>query len=202
MAKKEAGCKKIQADGNFERMNRMVVCPHCGAKISDERRICPHCRHEIQKPVYKRAWFLVLALVLLCGAMSSPRAEATVDGLICGYSKTIVPPVSEQEYMDYRVEDLQKDFAADGTGRFLDRYVSVTGIYGMIDSRVESFTVKAEGEKLPFRGIKCKLHTTADQDEIRRIPVGSEMTVRGKVAEAENGIGYQINVISVEATER
>lgn len=198
MAKKAAAVKKVKSDENFDRMNRMVVCPHCGAKVSDEQRICPHCKHEMKKPVYKRAWVLVLALVLFCGSMSSPRAEATVDGLICGGSKTIIPPVSESEYMDYEVNDLQKDFALDGTGRFKDRYISLTGEYSMIDSRIEYFTVRAEGEKLPFRGIKCKLHTTADQEAIRDIPLGEKINVKAKAAPAENGIGYQLNVISVE----
>lgn len=53
----------------------MIKCSECGAEISDQAKSCPHCgaKQKIKKPLYKRPWFIVLAVIIILSAISSSK---------------------------------------------------------------------------------------------------------------------------------
>lgn len=45
--------------------NKMVKCKTCGADIAASARVCPACGAKNSKPIYKRWWFWVIAVIFL-----------------------------------------------------------------------------------------------------------------------------------------
>ena len=39
-------------------------CKVCGAEIAKTARLCPHCGAKNKKPIYMRAWFILLLIIL------------------------------------------------------------------------------------------------------------------------------------------
>lgn len=49
----------------------MIDCKYCGHTISKTAKSCPHCGGRFKKPVYKRWWFIVIAVILVLGVIGS-----------------------------------------------------------------------------------------------------------------------------------
>ena len=45
--------------------NKMIKCKTCGADIAASARVCPACGAKNSKPIYKRWWFWVIAVIFL-----------------------------------------------------------------------------------------------------------------------------------------
>ncbi len=45
--------------------NKMTKCKTCGADIASSARVCPACGAKNSKPIYKRWWFWVIAVIFL-----------------------------------------------------------------------------------------------------------------------------------------
>lgn len=50
---------------------KMKKCKHCGAEIAKSARVCPQCGGKNKPPFYQRPWFLILAALVLIGALLS-----------------------------------------------------------------------------------------------------------------------------------
>lgn len=46
---------------------KMVICKNCNAPIPENTKICPSCGAKNKKPFYKRAWFIILAVIVVIG---------------------------------------------------------------------------------------------------------------------------------------
>ncbi len=66
---------------------KMMMCRHCGAMIAVKASVCPFCGIKNKKPLYRRAgfWILIILLVLIIagaascsGESSSPQKVGTV----------------------------------------------------------------------------------------------------------------------------
>ena len=50
---------------------KIVICRNCNSTISKNAIICPHCGAKNKKPFYKRAWFIILAIIVVVGVIGS-----------------------------------------------------------------------------------------------------------------------------------
>lgn len=50
---------------------KMVICRTCNNPISAKAKVCPSCGAKNKKPIYKRGWFIVLAVIVVLGIVSS-----------------------------------------------------------------------------------------------------------------------------------
>lgn len=52
--------------------NNMRECKSCGHEIAAKGKVtCPNCGAVNNKPIYKRAWFIILAVILVFGIIGS-----------------------------------------------------------------------------------------------------------------------------------
>lgn len=69
---------------------KMVMCRNCGTPIAASAKLCPACGAKNKKPFYKRAWFIILAVIVVAGVISSvgnrdeksERADKESDALM------------------------------------------------------------------------------------------------------------------------
>lgn len=70
----DAGAKQVLLSAIEEKRSQreaatsnpnMTTCKYCGKTISKTAKTCPHCGGRFKKPVYKRWWFIALAVVVV-----------------------------------------------------------------------------------------------------------------------------------------
>lgn len=76
----------------------MKPCPSCGNMISKKAKTCPNCGAKIKKPIYKRAWFIILlsivAIAIIAAVVNgnktydynNPDVKVTVDTILNEYN--------------------------------------------------------------------------------------------------------------------
>jgi RNA polymerase subunit RPABC4/transcription elongation factor Spt4 len=52
-------------------MAKMIQCKSCSREIASNAKSCPGCGAKNKKPIYKRAWFIILAVVIVGGTMAN-----------------------------------------------------------------------------------------------------------------------------------
>ena len=52
---------------------KMKTCKHCGAEIAKNAKVCPQCGGKNKKPIYLRAWFIILAVVIILAAIGGGK---------------------------------------------------------------------------------------------------------------------------------
>ncbi|MCQ2488878.1 MAG: zinc ribbon domain-containing protein, partial [Clostridia bacterium] len=49
----------------------MIACKSCGASIAKSAKACPSCGAKNKKPIYKRAWFIILMAIVVIAIIAS-----------------------------------------------------------------------------------------------------------------------------------
>lgn len=57
--------------------NKTVICKSCNTTILKKAKICPNCGVKNKKPIYKRAWFIVVAVILVLSVLGSIGSNDT-----------------------------------------------------------------------------------------------------------------------------
>ncbi|WP_338597968.1 Ltp family lipoprotein [Clostridium baratii] len=50
-------------------MAKIIKCKTCNAEIASSAKSCPSCGAKNKKPIYKRPWFIVIALFVIIGVI-------------------------------------------------------------------------------------------------------------------------------------
>ncbi|MBE6915993.1 MAG: zinc ribbon domain-containing protein [Ruminococcaceae bacterium] len=79
-----------------------MKCKKCGQEIDKKAEICVHCGCKIKKSIFKKWWFWVLSLIVVCSIFSSPNSteKGEVVKVDSGEQSVKVeePVISEEEY--------------------------------------------------------------------------------------------------------
>ena len=49
-------------------MSKMTQCKSCAKEIATSAKSCPGCGAKNEKPIYKRVWFWIIAIIIVIGA--------------------------------------------------------------------------------------------------------------------------------------
>ena len=52
-------------------MSKMIKCRYCSKEITANARVCPECGAKINKPIYKKPWFIVMVLLVIFMAIGA-----------------------------------------------------------------------------------------------------------------------------------
>ena len=58
-------------------MSKMKQCKACSKEIATNAKSCPGCGAKNKKPIYKRVWFWVVAVIIVAGATSTDDSKET-----------------------------------------------------------------------------------------------------------------------------
>ncbi|ELC8455823.1 Ltp family lipoprotein [Clostridium perfringens] len=56
-------------------MSKMKKCKVCSKEIASNAKTCPECGAKNKKAIYKRPWFIVLAIIIIIGAVGGSSYE-------------------------------------------------------------------------------------------------------------------------------
>ena len=144
--------------------NKMIVCNHCGNEIASSAKVCPHCGAKIKKPIYKRVWFWVLAvLIVACiggGDALDKNAAAASDQYKGQYIE-----------LTGRLDNIDSD----------GKYIGV----GVLDEN--------DYEHM-FSDVQCYIKNDDQMNIIKTMATGDEIVVKGKVTSVGEVIGYAMDI--------
>ncbi|KAF2783882.1 hypothetical protein SV13_07920 [Clostridium perfringens] len=56
-------------------MSKMKKCKVCSKEIASNAKTCPECGAKNKKAIYKRPWFIILAIIIIIGAVGGSSYE-------------------------------------------------------------------------------------------------------------------------------
>ena len=88
-------------------MGKMIQCKSCSKEIASSAKTCPGCGAKNKKPIYKRPWFIVIAFLVIVGAMggSNDGDSTRTDSLTAGVEQDVSK--SETKETDVQVEKVE-----------------------------------------------------------------------------------------------
>ena len=91
----------------------MIKCKICNTEIASSAKTCPSCGGKNKKPLYKKPWFIIIALFVIIGAIGSngdDDFDSVNTGIVAQGQETTQNPnveenISAQEKEEEKVED-------------------------------------------------------------------------------------------------
>lgn len=177
-----------------------VACKVCGAEIAKSAKACPSCGAKLKKPIYKRAWFIILCILLiggigsnLGGNDSTPAPEsdaATVEQPVVEAPKTPTTVTA-----DDMINTLDAN-ALNAEQTYNDMYLEVTGKVSVIDSDGAYFSIEGS-DPYSFTNIQCFIDDSM-LNTVASFAEGQTVTVVGTVTEVGEVLGYMLDVESIK----
>lgn len=184
--------------------NRNVTCKNCGAEIAANAKACPKCGAKNKKPIYKRPWVIVLAVLIVLGVIggsaggSSDSAQdkpgTVTDQGADKYNEEQTPEIT---YTPYDVSELVDDLegnAMKAADKYKDQYVELTGSLSNIDSSGEYISLDPADDDFCLTGVQCYLKTEEHKTAVMDLSVGDTVVVKGKITDVGEVLGYSLDI--------
>ena len=191
----------------------MTICKSCGAQIAKTAKVCPNCGAKNKKPVYKRPWFIILAILVVIGVIgaavgggddaspaadqSSQQTEQDKDG---DTAKAAKETEAKIEYESITADEMMNDLdanAASAKDKYEDKYFAISGKLGNIDSDGQYIDVMPDDE-FAFVGVQCYIQNEDQLDRIKDMSKDDSITVKGKVTDVGEVLGYSVDIDSID----
>ena len=192
--------------------NKMINCKSCGAEIAANAKTCPQCGAKNKKPLYKKWWLYVLAVVILFAAIGSAGGSGNDSGASApakNESAAAAAKTTEQsqatpeqiEYAHYDVTELfdaLKSNAMKAQSTFKGQYVELEGYLGTIDSNGKYIGLKAADDNYDylFQEMQCYLKTEEQKSAVMEMNAGDKIVVKGKITDVGEILGFSLNIDS------
>lgn len=180
----------------------MTTCKVCGAEIAKSAKVCPKCGAKNKKPVYKRVWFwilIVLIVIIIAAVAGSGDGDSDSSS---GGKQTETKQSAKRNYKSVTASELQKaldDNAASASDQYKGKYLAVTGPFNVIDSDGEYMTISI-GE-YEMTDIQCSFQNEAQRKKAKSLHKGQTITVKGKMTDVGEVLGYSMDIDSFKVTE-
>lgn len=190
--------------------NKMTICKYCGAEIATSAKACPNCGAKNKKPIYKRAWFIILAIIVILGiggaaiggGDDSPEntPPAASDDANTAAESSEETTAAKVEYEEVSADQLSDDLeanAASAKDKYNDNYYAISGKLGNIDSDGAYINIDTSDE-FDFTNIQCYIQDDEQLEKVKSMSKGDSITVKGKVTDVGELMGYSIDIDSIE----
>ena len=192
--------------------NKMTICKYCGAEIATSAKACPNCGAKNKKPIYKRAWFIILAIIVILGiggaaiggggddeaATNEPASSSDVSSGAQNEAKATEE--KKVEYEDITADQLSEDLeanAASAKDKYAGNYYAISGKLGNIDSDGAYINIDTSDE-WDFTNIQCFIQNDDQLDKIKSMSKGDAIVIKGEVTDVGELLGYTIDIDSIE----
>lgn len=200
---------------------KLITCKACGAEIAPNAKVCPKCGAKNKKPVYKKWWFyaviVIVILMIIGGSEDTQSAGNSLPASGGTPTATDTPkesdmpvaqepePEPEPEPISYAQHDVTELFAAlkdnalKAERTYQDQYVELYGFLANIDSDGKYISVGAAEDnwEYMFDTVHCTIKSEAQLDQVIELSTGDSITVRGKITDIGELLGYMLDIDSI-----
>ena len=177
-------------------MSKMINCKSCGAEIASSAKSCPKCGAKNKKPIWKRWWVWILAVIILFAAISSVGGNSNTNN---SSSSTDIDDPAIQEPINYiavsvaDMMDMLNTNALKAENTYNGQYLEITGRLNVIDS--DGSYISLYGGDFDFIGVQCYVKNDEQLNFVMDMVTGDTYTVRVKITDVGEVIGYQADII-------
>lgn len=148
----------------------------------------------------KGSKFLTISLMILCGVFFMGCAMGSgsdSDGKVTDGTE------SKQENIEYikvskdDLDEALENNAAAAKDTYNKKYVEITGKLGTIDSDLKYIALVSSTEKWDFNGIHCYIKNNEQKDIIKTLKKDQEITIRGKITDVGEVLGYYLDITEI-----
>lgn len=193
--------------------DKMRTCKSCGHEISAKGKVtCPNCGRVNKKPIYKRFWFIALALIVFMGVIGSmgsdepgPSPEPNDVAEVKEVSneepvKEEQAPEPKPEPVDVTIDELNEMLesnALKASETYKGEYVRVTGLLHNVDASGDYFSLESPNEDFTLIGFSCDIREE-HRDTVMNLEMGQSVTVVGEISTVGEVMGYRMDVNKIE----
>lgn len=184
---------------------KMTTCKSCGAEIAKSAKTCPKCGAKNKKPIYKRTWFIILAVIVVIMAFQGLSGgegskPATTD------SEKVQIEDKEQEakeitYTEYLADDMKKELdenALKATEKYKGQYVAIVGKLKNIDSDGKYISIASINDNWDFKNTICYIKNDEQKQTIMDLSTGDNIIVKGKITQVGEVLGYSMDIDEIQ----
>lgn len=156
--------------------------------------------NEPKKKKGKLKWIVIVVVaIIIIGAIASNGSDESKKTSTSSSSDESKSSSSEEkvEYTSYSAQELVDDLKANSlnaSDKYKDQYVEVTGVLSTVDSSGKYISISASTEDYSFVNIACYINDDAQKEEIKKLSTGDELTIKGKVTDVGEVLGYSIDM--------
>lgn len=177
----------------------ITTCRHCGAEIAAAAKTCPKCGGSNKKPIFKRVWFWVLIAVLVLGFGGCMGGSGDSDS--SGSDSSASQAEQKIEYTAVTVDEMTDALdsnAAAASDKYDGQYLEITGRLSNIDSDGNYISLSDMHDDWAVIGVTCYIKNDEQLDKVKSMSVDQEVTVRGKITEVGEVLGYSLDIDSIK----
>ena len=177
-------------------MSKMINCKSCGAEIASSAKSCPKCGAKNKKPIWKRVWVWILAVIILVAAIGSTTGNSNTND---SNSSADINDPAIQEPVNYiavsvaDMIDMLNTNALKAENTYNGQYLEITGRLNVIDS--DGSYIALYGGDFDFIGVQCYVKNDEQLNFVTDMVTGDTYTVRVKITDVGEIIGYQADII-------
>ena len=177
-------------------MSKMKNCKSCGAEIAVSAKSCPKCGAKNKKPIWKRWWVWILAVIILFAAIGSIGGNSNTNN---SSSSADIDNTAVQEPINYiavsvaDMMDMLNTNALKAENTYNGQYLEITGRLNVIDSN--GSYIALYGGDFDFTGVQCYVKNDEQLNFVMDMVTGDTYTVRVKITDVGEVIGYQADII-------
>ena len=178
-----------------EQNKSMKNCAVCGQQIAKNAKVCPNCGGKVKKPIYKRGWFIALAIVVLIAVVANSGGEDSTNT-----SQSTQTEQKQVEYTAYKVSTLVNDLqnnALSAEEKYSNQYVELTGKLEVIDSNGKYISLSPENGALSFTNVQCYIKNEDQKSKVATLSRGDILTLKGKIKSVGEVFGYSLDINSI-----
>lgn len=179
---------------------KMKQCSSCGTEIAASAKVCPKCGAKNKKPIYKRAWFIILMVVIVIGVIGSIGGGEKKSETKTSSESTKSEEAETITYTPYDVSQMMADLnanAMNASETYKDQYVAVTGKLSNIDSNGSYINVLPSDDEFAIIGVQCYIKDDSQKELLSSLKVGDTITVSGKITDVGEVLGYSLDIDSI-----
>jgi hypothetical protein len=193
-------------------------CKHCGHMMAKSAKVCPNCGGKNKPPIYKRPWFIAIAVIFVLGLIgsigggkssnsgsSSTTSSKTETTSTSSQEKKEAKTAEEKEevieYTHYEVSEMMDDLngnAMKAQSKYKDQYIEITGRLSNIDSDGKYISVTRSDDEWAILGVHCTIKTEDQRNQIMDMTIGDTVTIRGKCTDVGEVLGYYLDIQEID----
>lgn len=195
--------------------NKMTTCKSCGAEIATSAKACPNCGAKNKKPIFKRVWFWVLAVLLVLGIAGSaggsgsetsttPANNASTSQNEQTASEDVNTEAPQEEVIEYaevttdELSDALEANAMNASDTYKGNYFAVTGRLSNIDASGKYIGLVDINDEWSFNVIQCYIKSEEQLEKVKAMTTDDTVTVRGKITDVGELMGYSLDIDSID----
>lgn len=152
---------------------------------------------------YQKKWFWIIIIVLIIVGVvggSSSDDESTTSN-----NDTQQETEEKISYKKYSANQLLKDLdenALNAEKKYKDQYVAVSGKLANIDSSGDYISIENTDDEFYFIvNIQCYIQDDKQLDQVSKFKKGDKITVKGKITDVGEVMGYSIDIDDLSKTK-